>query len=272
MRFGILGLGRFGQCWAKLMIPFGSVVAYDPLWNSSPLESVTLVSFEEVLLAEVVFFLVPISSFRECCQKVALHVAPSTLLVDACSVKMFPLQIMRETFSPEQPLMSLHPLFGPDSIRTIEDAKGRKIILCTKNKEKSAQNMRSIFASLGLETVFLSPQEHDTHMAQTQALAHFLGRIPILAAKKEKITTPSFELLNNMVASVTQDQEDLFLDMHRYNPFARGVREKFLGELLALHQSLGNIENLTTNMSGWIASESLSCNTSSIRLYSFSSR
>lgn len=269
MRFGILGLGRFGQCWAKLMIPFGTVVAYDPLWNSSPLDSVTLVSLEEVLLAEVVFFLVPISSFRECCQKAARHVAPSTLLVDACSVKMFPLQIMRETFSPEQPLMSLHPLFGPDSIRTIEDAKGRKIILCTKNKEKLAQKMKSILKSLGLETIFLSPQKHDAQMAQTQALAHFLGRIPMLRAKKEKITTPSFELLNNMVTSVTQDREELFLDMHRYNPFARGVREKFLAELLALYKSLDDIENLTTNMNGRIASESLSCNTSSIRLYSF---
>lgn len=243
MHFGILGLGRFGQCLAKLLLPFGRVIAHDLLLSSSPIEGVRFVSLEEVARAEVLFLLVPIASFRECCEQVAKHITPSTLIVDACSVKMFPLQIMRETFSSDQPLMAMHPLFGPDSIKASGGTNSHKIVLCTETQEASAQHMRAIFEQMGLEIMVLSAEEHDQAMAHTQALAHFLGRAPALSAQQNYFSTPSFELLKNMAHMVTQDQEELFFDMHRYNPFTQAVREQFLEQLTTLHQTLNQLSS-----------------------------
>ena len=243
MHFGIVGLGRFGQCWAKLLLPFGSVIAHDASLASSPIENVTLGSLEEVARAEIVFLLVPISSFQECCQKIAKHVTPSTLLVDACSVKMLPLQIMRETFAKGQPLMATHPLLGPDSIRKSEGASGHKIVICTEIKNDLAQKMSEVFQKIGLEIIFLSAEEHDEQMARTQALAHFIGRTPMLSGQKQFFSTPSFQFLQNMASMVTQDKEELFFDMHRYNPFTRLVREELLKQLSMLHQQLDKISS-----------------------------
>ena len=116
MQFGIIGLGRFGQCWAKLLLPFGNVIAHDAFLKSSPVEGVRLAALEEAAAADIIFLTIPISSFQECCHKIAAYVSPSSLLVDVCSVKEFPLQIMGELFPQEQPIMGTHPLFGADSI------------------------------------------------------------------------------------------------------------------------------------------------------------
>jgi prephenate dehydrogenase len=241
--FGILGLGRFGQCLAKLLLPFGSVMAHDVSLRSSPIDDVPLVSLEEVARAEILFLLVPISSFRDCCQQVAKHVTPATLLVEACSVKVVPLQIMQEIFSPAQPLMATHPLFGPDSILDAGGVRDHKIVICTETHHALAQKMKALFQQIGLAIIFLSAEEHDTAMAHTQALAHFLGRVPMLSAPQELLSTPSFELLKNMAHLVAQDKEELFFDMHRYNPFTRLVREQLLEQLGALHQKLNHFSS-----------------------------
>lgn len=241
IQFGMVGLGRFGQCWAKLLLPFSSLKAYDPAFTTSPIEGVTLASLEEVARAEIIFLLVPISSFRECCQKIATQVRPSTLIVDVCSVKMLPLQIMREIFSPLQPLMATHPLFGPDSIAQSGGMEGHQIVLCTEAKEALAEKMVQLFQQIGLQIISLSAQEHDEQMASTQALAHFIGRAPILLNQKQILSTPSFQLLQSVAHMVIQDREELFFDMHRYNPFARLAREQLLEQLSTLHHKLNGL-------------------------------
>jgi prephenate dehydrogenase len=241
MQFGIIGLGRFGQCWAKLLLPFGNVIAHDTLIKSSPVEGVRLVPLEEAAAADVIFLIIPISSFQECCHKIVAHVSPSSLLIDVCSVKVFPLQIMHELFPQEQPIMATHPLFGADSIEKSAGADGHKIVLCTSPQEVKAHRMIEIFQHIGLEIITLSAEDHDKQSASMQALAHFIGRTPMLAAPPGIVSTPSFQLLQNMVHRVREDSVELFGDMHRYNPYTHSVREKFLEELTTLHHTLTEI-------------------------------
>ncbi|KAB2644243.1 MAG: prephenate dehydrogenase [Verrucomicrobia bacterium] len=238
MRFGIIGFGRLGQCWSELLLPYGKVMAHDAILKTSLIKGVSLVPLEELRDTEVLLLAVPISSFQECCKHVAKIISPSTLLVDTCSVKVFPMQIMSELFPQKQPIMAIHPLFGPNSILKSEGTRGHKIVLCTSPQEERAHKMIEIFQHMGLEIISLTPEEHDMQSASMQALVHFIGRAPMLTTPPGILSTPSFELLQKMVRSVTADSEELFGDMHRYNPYTHSVREKFLKELSILHHTL----------------------------------
>ena len=286
--FGVVGLGRFGQWWAETLLPFGTVIACDLSLTVPKISGITIGSLQEVARAEIVFLLVPISAFRTCCQEIKPHLAPSTLVIDACSVKMFPLQVMRETFAGDQPVMATHPLFGPDSVQKIDffqnstsnancgvapvlasssinytlsrcapEAPGtsspeasfersltkglahHKMVICTAQEGASTQKAMQLFQKMELEIIHASAEEHDQAMARSQALVHFLGRgLNGLSLQEQKLSTPHFHALLKMSHMVERDKQQLFLDMHRYNPFARAIREKLLQQLFLIHQSI----------------------------------
>ena len=69
-------------------------------------------------------------------------------------------------------------------------------------------------------------------MAETQALAHFIGRALInINVKQGKITTPSFQNLMNLKDLFKKDSIELFKAIETENPYAKEVRKKFLKEL-----------------------------------------
>ena len=49
-------------------------------------------------------------------------------MVDVCSVKVYPVQWMRELLPASVSILPTHPMFGPDS--AAESLKDRKIVLC----------------------------------------------------------------------------------------------------------------------------------------------
>jgi len=244
MIFGIVGYGRFGQLWANALQPFGEVRVYEknqPIAHAADTE-IKISTLEEVAQADVVFLLVPISELALTCQQIKPFLNPTTLIIDCCSVKIYPVEVMQKVFSKEQPLLATHPLFGPDSVKKIGGFEGHKIAICPIHcTKKQQQDMESIFKKMGLQIFVTTPDEHDKEMANSQGLVHFIGRgLAALDLQPQDIATPDFQALLNINTMVIHDTWRLFLDMHQYNPYTKQIRKKFIHQLTKLDQAIGD--------------------------------
>ncbi|CAM2939525.1 T-protein [Legionella steigerwaltii] len=235
MKFGIVGFGRFGQLWAHALLSFGDVLVYDKKTSDS---SIKFTCLEEVAQADVVFVLVPISEFETSCMEIKRVLKPTSLVVDCCSVKIHPVKVMKRVFSPSQPLLATHPLFGPDSVKKSGGLMNHKIVICPLTPPQDEhEQLHSIFKKMGLIPLITTPDEHDEQMAHSQGLVHFLGRgLQALNLHQQELATPDFNALLNINGMVANDTWQLFFDMHHYNPYTREVRQKLISQLVNVNK------------------------------------
>jgi len=82
---------------------------------------------------------------------------------------------------------------------------------------------------LGLVLVEGSPEEHDHQIAVSLALTHFIGRgLEEFGAGPLDIDTEGYQRLLHILGVVEHDTWQLFVDMNRYNSYARQKRRKFM--------------------------------------------
>jgi prephenate dehydrogenase len=241
MNFGIVGYGRFGKLWAKALVPFGAVCVNEKIFNPQTAEdNIEIVDLAQVAQADVVFLLVPISEFAACCQQIKPYLKPETLVVDCCSVKVYPANIMQKTFAPTQPIIATHPLFGPDSVQKSGGLQDHKIVVCPiRCSDQQQTDLQNLFKKMGLQVLLTTPDEHDKQMANSQALVHFIGRgLAALDLQPQELATPDFQALLNINKMVVNDTWRLFLDMHQYNSYAKPIRKKFIHQLLQVEKAI----------------------------------
>lgn len=242
MIFGIIGYGRFGQLWANALLPFGEVRAYEK--NTNPYVETTttlkMVTLPEVTQADIIFLLVPISEFERSCEQIKPYLNSNSIVIDCCSVKIYPVTVMQKVFSETQPLFATHPLFGPDSAQKTGSIAGQKIAVCPlRCSEDQQAQMLHLLKQLGLQVFITTPDKHDRDMAQSQALVHFIGRgLAALDLAPQDVATPDFQALLNINQMVVNDTWRLFLDMHQYNPYTKQIRKKFTHQLIKLDQAI----------------------------------
>ena len=108
---GIIGYGRFGKVLADLLKKQYEVNIYDP--ENKSVESSK--SMEEVLECLLVFVAVPINVFEEVIQGISEYRLYNTTIIDVCSVKVYPVEIMEKHLSDHVGIIACHPHFGPYS-------------------------------------------------------------------------------------------------------------------------------------------------------------
>jgi prephenate dehydrogenase len=241
MIFGINGYGRFGQLWAEALKSFGEVRVYDPNPSRFSGTSVTPATLEQVAQADVLFLTMPISAFEAACSEITPHLNPKAIVMDCCSVKIHPAEVMSRLFPQKQAIIATHPLFGPDSVKRTGGLQGHRIVVCPVHcTPDHKQQVMTLFVQMGLSPIESTPDEHDKQMARSQGLIHFIGRgLEALQLQPQMLSTPDFQALLNINAMVVNDAWQLFLDMHRYNPFTREIRRNLLQQLTALDRSIG---------------------------------
>ena len=91
---GVIGYGRFGKVLCDILLKKYQVLIYD---NSSNKEKELQFSvLEKVLESHLVFVAVPIRSFEEIIQEVSKYSLYNTTIIDVCSVKVYPVDIMKK--------------------------------------------------------------------------------------------------------------------------------------------------------------------------------
>lgn len=226
MQIGVYGLGRFGSFWASTLahhMKEDRVVAYSRRSHEVP-QGVSLVSEEELLNSDYIFYCVSISAFEKVLERTAPMVNPSSIVMDTCSVKTYPASWMLKYFPKEQPLVATHPMFGPDSGRC--GVEGLPMVLCNLSaSEESYGRVKGMFSSWNLEILEMTPREHDKEAAYSQGVTHFVGRtLKQMGMQPTPIATQGYRSLMTIVEQTCNDPIQLFYDLQRFNPYAREMR------------------------------------------------
>lgn len=241
IRFGIIGYGRFGKLWAKYMSRHGMVFVFDKKEKIiGKIPNITPTDLKKTASADIVFLTVPISELKKCCKAIEPFLSPQTLVVDMCSVKIWPVIIMKKYLPKNQPILATHPLFGPDSEKINKGSNGLKIVICpSKTKSVFNKKLMDILKKLRLKIIIASPKEHDQQMANSQALVHFIGRgLAKLKLNPQEIYTPDYNSLMRLNQMVNNDTWQLFFDMQSKNPFTSVIRQKFIQNLEILNETV----------------------------------
>jgi prephenate dehydrogenase len=230
----IIGFGRFGQLWASLIKSEFPVKVYDQ--SEAALEQarkagVPVATIEDALAADVIFYSVPISEFAATINehaRIFKTMGKSKLIIDLLSVKVHAKEILTQELPENFEAMLCHPLFGPDSVNQFGLAGQRIVIEQFRASDETYKFWKNYFAEKQLKVIEMTAEEHDEQMADSQALTHLVGRIlSNMHLSESQVATTNSQKLKEVTEQVSKDEFQLFLDMQRYNPYTRAMRERF---------------------------------------------
>lgn len=237
---GIIGFGRFGKLTAGYLSKDFSVVVHTRSDKTAAIAACGArpVSFDIACRQRIVILCMPISAMQETLRKVAPLLREDALVVDVCSVKVYPVQWMRELLPVSVSILATHPMFGPDS--AANSLQGRKIVLCPERVDNTTYDkIRDWLETQGLVVIEATAKEHDEKIAVSLSLTHFIGRsLSAFGAKDLDIDTEGYKRLMHILDVVNHDTWQLFEDMHTYNPYAKQNRQAFIEAMTDIHERL----------------------------------
>jgi len=178
----IVGFGRFGKLLAEILKPdFEVSICDNKVTKSEILEKgFRAVDMDEAMGSDVVFFGPPISKFEEVIRDAqdAIRRRKPKLLIDVLSVKTYPREIFKKYIGSDCEALLVHPMFGPDSVRSNDGLAGLPIMMDQFTASPDSYSFwKEYFLSKGLRVVLMDAEEHDRLAANSQGIAHFIGRV-----------------------------------------------------------------------------------------------
>ena len=237
MIVGIYGTGRFGSFWASALARHAEVRTYNRSERPVPARC-TGVSLEELGRCDAVMLCVAINAVDAALDALVGHLAPGTVVMDTCSVKVHPVRSMLAAVPEGNPVIGTHPMFGPDSAG--EGLGGLPMVVSPARAEEAVVGRwERFFASTGLRLLRMSPDEHDREAAMTQGVTHLLGRVLAdMDLAPSPIATMGYRKLLEVVEQTCNDPYQLFVDLQRYNPYTQQMRDRLQQSLARMSASL----------------------------------
>ena len=239
-KVGIIGYGRFGVVLADLFSKKYKVLVNDS--NPDKNENVEYSSLEKTLECFLVFIAVPINSFEAVIQEIAKYNLYNTTIVDVCSVKVHPIQIMEKYLPEYVGIIGSHPHFGPDSYSPFRELK---TTLCPmRDIYKRVDELESIYNSQSIRTIRMTPDEHDQMAASSQGITHFIGRVlNESGVRSTDINTLGFTELLGVIEQTCNDSWDLFRDLQKYNPHTNSMIDNLVKTIDKIYTQIKNDAN-----------------------------
>ena len=233
---GIIGYGRFGRVLADLLANKYEVRVYDIEAVDND-ESVEICSLSEVLECILVFIAVPIRSFEDVIKEIATYKLYNTTIIDVCSVKVYPVEIMEKHLPDHVGIIASHPHFGPDSYSPFRELKAT--ICIVRDIYKRINDVKEIFESQSIRTIDMTYDEHDRIAASSQGVTHFIGRVlNESGVRSTNMNTMGFNELLGVIEQTCNDSWDLFKDLQRYNPYTNDMIDKLVGTIEKIHKQI----------------------------------
>jgi len=238
---GIIGYGRFGRLLSDLLSKKYDVRIYDKetFVNDKGMKICTL---EEVLECIIVFVAIPIRSFEEAIKEIATYKLYNTTIIDVCSVKVYPVDIMKKHLPDHVGIISAHPHFGPDSYSPFRELKAT--ICPIRDVYKRTNDVKEFFESQSIRTLEMTPDEHDRIAASSQGVTHFIGRVlNESGVRSTNMNTMGFNELLGVIEQTCNDSWDLFKDLQRYNPYTNDMINNLVDTIEKIHMKIKEDDN-----------------------------
>ena len=233
---GIIGYGRFGKVLADLLSKKYKVRVYD-IQEIENYEGVDRCTLAEVLECRLVFISVPISAFEGVVKEIASYNLYNTTIVDVCSVKVYPIDIMEKNLPDHLGIIGSHPHFGPDSYSPFRELKAT--ICPVRDIYKRINDVKEIFESQSIRTIEMTSDEHDRTAASSQGVTHFIGRVlNESGVRSTNMNTMGFNELLGVIEQTCNDSWDLFKDLQRYNPHTNDMIDNLVGTIEKIHKQI----------------------------------
>ena len=239
---GIIGFGRFGMVLANILQRGFAIKAYDPK-PAGPFPGVQFLDLDTVLNEKVVFIAVPIRHFESVIADISKKLKKETTLIDVCSVKNYPVNIMLKILPDHIGVIATHPMFGPDSYMSNSNLK--MMINNTRDLYNQYSFWKRFFSDQSIQIIEMTPDQHDRLAAKTQGVTHFLGRmLKEFGIKKTNIDTQGFRDLLDLVGQTCNDTWELYADLQLYNPYTEDMVEKLKASTNKLDNQLNELRDV----------------------------
>lgn len=230
MKVGLIGFGRLGSFLAKYLAADTDLYVHDINPQNRRIKALgaTPASLEEIAGCRMILMMVPMSELEKTCQSLAPYLGKDNLVVDVCSVKTKPVEIMQKTLPEDCQILGTHPMFGPDSAALT--LFGSKIVLTpVRIEDHLFQGIANYLRSHGLKVIEASAEEHDRQISRSLLLTHLIGRtLMSFGAEEQEIDTKGYRRLMKILGVVENDSWQLFEDMNALNPYAKETRDLFV--------------------------------------------
>ena len=232
-KVSIIGYGRFGAMLHALLSKGFEVDVYDKKQINN--SDVNEVSLKDALKNETIFIAVPIRDFESLIHEIKNDIQGNKTVIDVCSVKVFPKDVMTQNLSAEIDIIATHPLFGPDSLK---DSGSVMTMESVRDSYGRFEFWKNYFDSQSITIEEISAEEHDMMAARSQGLTHFVGRvIDDFGTDQTRIDTEGYKALHKLVNQTCNDSWELFEDIQSYNPFT----QKMVSELSESFKKINEI-------------------------------
>ena len=234
-RFGIIGFGRFGNILADILSSKNEILIHDPNKISKNFQNVSLL---ELVKCEILFIAVPIREFEEVVKSLREYKLQNTTIVDVCSVKIYPVEVMKKYLPDNLGIIATHPMFGPDSYGPYRELK--MVMHSVRDVHNQYDKLKMIFESKSISVVDMTPENHDKDAAMSQGITHFIGRaLSQSGISSTSINTLGFNELLGVVEQTCNDSWDLFKDLQNYNPYTVKMIEKLEEGIKIVRNQIG---------------------------------
>jgi prephenate dehydrogenase len=239
MKTAILGAGKMGVWFAKYCKQNGdNVILADRKPEKlaklqAELKVETTTDFAQAVHGtDRVMICVSISALEETVKKIAPDVHPDQPVMDICSIKEYPVNVMHQHLKTAL-VLGTHPVFGPGS----KGVKHKAYVLTPTNPKEQAyaEQFKKWLEKEEAHVFIMTPQKHDQLMSMVLGLPHFLGLAacetlveqPDLAESK-KLAGTTYRMLFTLAEATALETPDLYANLQTKLPAVQKIEEQFL--------------------------------------------
>ena len=230
-KIGIIGYGDFTKVMLEYLEPYADIIVSSRSNSSGDAGyGAEFASLKQVLARPIIIPSIPSQFFEEFFSTNADLVNPDALVIDVCSVKVKPLEILEKLLPKTCSIIGTHPMFGPASIKKNGGIVGLKCVVSPVRASKEVVEKLELFISksLNLKLLQFSPQDHDKEMAYVLSLSHYIARtMDIMDIPESELSTLAYDELLAMKKIQAKDTWDLFESIMHDNPYALEVNKLF---------------------------------------------
>lgn len=227
---GLIGYGKFAQFIEQVLTKHLPEVNVKVHSRSNLPDGKRFFTLAEVCKCDYLIPTVPINAFENTIKDIRDLLAEQTVILEVCSVKMWPKQVMLEHLNPETQFICTHPMFGPESYKKSGGSlTGFKFVVeNSRCRSEVYDKVIRFVSSLGVDVIEMSVEDHDRKAATFHFTTMFAGMmIRQSGLQRTEIDTASATKMHDFTEIVGDDLE-ILRDMYKYNPYCQDQLSKLL--------------------------------------------